>query len=131
MVKKSKATKETTKAKFRDVIGTPSALMLPSRNYKFKVYEDGYSIKVPRQGRYVDIDDKAFTKEDGEFKLLQFSESEQADVLYLPALTKVLFATAQYPDMKDTCAFIPLALIFREDEVEILGNLIEMVQKER
>lgn len=126
----SKAKKKTVDTKFQDVIGTPTMLLLPSRNYKFKVFEKGYSIKVPKKGTYVGIDPKGYTEEDGEFDLLQYSEKEQAHVLYLPALSKVLFATNQYPDMKDTHAFIPIALVFRDDEVEILGNLIEMVPKE-
>jgi hypothetical protein len=128
--KTSKAKKKTTKNKFQDVIGTPTMVLLPSRKYKFKVFDKVHSIKVPRQGNYVDIDKKAYTEEDGEFDLLQYSEKEQAHILYLPAVSNVLFATNQYPDMKDGHAFVPVALVFRDDEVEILGNLIEMVQKE-
>ncbi len=122
--------KKKIEVEHHDVVGTPTMLLLPSRNYKFRVFEKPYSIKIPKKGKYVDLDKKAFTKEDGEFDLLQYSEQEQAHILFLPAISKVLFATNQYPDLKDAHAFTPIALVIREDEVEVLGNLIEMVQKE-
>jgi hypothetical protein len=113
-----------------DVVGTPTMLLLPSRNYKFKVFENPYRITLPRRGKYVDIDDKIFSEKDGEFDLLQYSEKEEGHILFMPAISRVLFATNQYPDLKDGYAFTPVAIIFKEEEVEIIGNLIEMVQKE-
>jgi hypothetical protein len=48
----------------------------------------------------------------------------------MPAISKILFATSQYPDLKDNQAFTPIAMVFKRDEVEIIGNVIEMVPKE-
>jgi hypothetical protein len=113
----------------QEVTGTPTAMMLPARNYKFKVYDQEYSVTVPREGKYTDLDDKVFTEEDGEFNLMQYSRKDKAHILYLPALTKVLFATSQYPDLEDTQAFTPIALVIKKDVVEIVGNLIEMIKE--
>ncbi len=112
------------------VIGTPTMLLLPARNYRFKVNSKTHSIIVPRRGKYVDLDSKAFKKRDGEFDLLQYSEEDDSHVLYIPALSKVLFAANKYPDLEDAEAFTPLAIIVREDEVEVVGNVIEMVKEE-
>jgi hypothetical protein len=113
----------------KEVVGTPTPMMLPARNYKFKVYDQEYTVTIPRHGKYVDLDDKMFTKEDGEFDLMQYSRKDKAYIMYLPTLSKVLFATSQYPDLEDTQAFTPIALVIKKDRVEIVGNLIEMIKE--
>jgi hypothetical protein len=64
-----------------------------------------------------------FSKEDGEFMLYD----EESKIMFLPALSKVLFATAKYPDLKGNQLFIPIALVFNEKEVDIIGQVIEML----
>lgn len=121
--------KKKEKITFTGAIGTPTAMMLPARNYKFKVSDQEYSVTVPRKGKYVDLDNKVFKEEDGEFNLMQYSKKERANIVYLPALTKVLFATSQYPELENTQAFTPIALVIKQKTVEIIGNLIEMVEE--
>ena len=125
------AKKKTTKKKasFNEVLGTPTALLLPARNYKFKVYDEDFSITIPRKGKYVDLDKKTFSKEDGEFDFLQKSDDGKEQVVYFPAISKVMFGTGQYPDLEDAQAFAPMAFVIREDEVEIIGSKIEMVRE--
>ncbi len=123
-VKKKKGTEEFTHA-----VGTPTMLLLPARNYKFKVYEKEYSIIVPKTGKYVDLDKDMFSEKDGEFDLLQPGEEDNEQIMYIPSLSKVLFATDQYPDLEDTQAFAPMAIIIREDEVEIIGSIIQMIKE--
>lgn len=115
---------------FQDVVGTPTLMMLPARNYKFRVSDQEFTVTVPRQGKYVDLDNELFDEEDGEFNLMQNSKKDNAQVVYLPALTKILFATAQYPDLEDTQAFTPIALVIKKDKVDIVGKLIEMVKED-
>ena len=110
----------------QEVVGTPTPMMLPARNYKFSVQDQEYSITIPRKGKYVDLDAEMFTEEDGDFNVMQYSKKDASHILYLPSLSRVLFATAQYPDLKDTQAFTPIALIIKKDTVEIVGNIIEM-----
>jgi hypothetical protein len=128
-ITKKKSTKKTSRTKVINAIGTPTALLLPARNYKFKVFTETHTMTVPKEGKYVDLDGKLFAEKDGEFDFLRYSEEDKAYTLFIPALSKVLFGTSQYPDMKDNQAFTPISITVKEDGVEILGNLIEMVQE--
>lgn len=114
---------------FKKVVGTPTMMLLPARHYTFKVYENDYSIIIPRKGFYNDLDDVFFKKEDGEFEILAHVESENGEVLFMPSLSKVMFASAKYPKLENDQAFVPIAIIFREEEVELVGNIIQMIKE--
>ena len=124
--------REETKAEvqFSKVLGTPTAVLLPARNYKFKVYQEDYVITIPRKGKYIDLDPDMFSEDDGEFDFMSYDNSKKQHTIYIPALSKILFATTQYPKMEDTQAFTPIALVIKKDTVDIVGNLIEMIDKE-
>jgi len=126
---KKKSTQKTKKREVINAIGTPTAILLPARNYKFKVFTEEHVIKVPKSGKYVELDNELFEEKDGEFDFLYYSEEDNSYTLFIPALSKVLFATHQYPDMKDAEAFTPVSITIKEDGVEIVGNLIEMVRE--
>lgn len=121
-VEKKKKKSEDKKDMLK-IIGTPTMMLLPARNYKFKVYPEEYDITIPKKGFYKDLDKDAYTEEDGEFNILD------NDILYMPSISKILFATSKYPDLKDNQAFIPIALVIEEDEVRIIGNVIEMLRE--
>lgn len=104
--------------------GTPSMILLPSANYKFTVSEEKYSITIPRSGKYNDIDPDFFSEEDGVFNMFD----EKSKVLWLPSISKVLYATKKYPDLKANQLFAPLSLKFKKSEVEIIGQVIEVLQ---
>lgn len=105
-------------------IGTPSMVLMPSRNYAFRVSKEIHVIIVPRQGTYYDLDPSFFTKEDGEFNLYD----SNSGVMFLPALSKVLFATKKYPDLENHQLFAPTSLVFKEDVVEISGYIVNMME---
>ena len=124
---RKKVEKKMKKSENKDmlkIIGTPTMMLLPARNYKFKVYPEEYDITIPRKGVYKDFDEEMYSEEDGEFNILD------NDVLYMPSISKVLFATSKYPDLKDNQAFNPIALIVEEDEIRIIGNVIEMLKED-
>ena len=127
--KKKSTTKKAKEEKAINAIGTPTAILLPARNYKFKVFTETHVLKVPRSGTYMELNGELFTEKDGDFDFLHYSEKDNSYTISIPALSKVLFATGQYPDMKDAEAFTPVAITIKDDEVEILGNLIEMVRE--
>jgi len=104
-------------------IGTPSMVLMPARNYAFKVSPKTYIITVPRKGKYHDIEPDMFGKEDGEFELF----NAQRKIMYLPAISKVLFAANKYPDLESNQLFAPISLVFKKDTVEISGQIINMV----
>jgi len=123
MAKKQKKADMATGSK-EGHIGTPTMILLPARNYYFKVLKPEHKIKIPRKGTYLDIDPKLYSEEDGEFMLLD----DKSNVMYLPAISKVLFATEKYPDLEANQVFAPIALVFKKKEVEIIGQIIEMME---
>lgn len=117
--------------KYTKILGMPTMLMLPAKNYKFKVDVTEHSITIPRKGKYVDLDDKIYTEEDGEFNILSDSSEDGVDnIFYMPSLTKVLFGVSKYPVLKDNQAFTPIAVVIKEKEVTIVGNIIEMLKED-
>jgi hypothetical protein len=113
-----------------DVIGVPTMMMLPSRNYKFRVYMKDYIVTIPRRGKYMDLDEDIFSEEDGKFSVLRQSKKEGGQIVYLPSLSKILFATKQYPDLTDAQAFVPNTLVVKKDTVDIIGRIIEMIKED-
>lgn len=114
------------------VIGTPTAIFLPARNYKFKVYEQAFSVTLPREGKYSEIDPEFMKDQSAEFNFLQEFDGPEGKEFRIPLadLSRVLFVTTQYPDLKDGQAFAPIGLIIREKNVEVVGNIIEMIKEE-
>jgi len=110
----------------KEQTGTPTMVLLPARNYKFKVVNEEYKIVIPRKGSYAEIDPEFFSEEDGEFHLMD----GRTKALYLPSISKVLFATQQYPDLKSEELFAPVLIKFKKDEVEIIGQKLEMLLPE-
>lgn len=104
-------------------VGTPTMALFPARNYKFKVLKREHKITVPRAGKYIDLAPEIFTEEDGEFNLYD----EESKIMYLPAISKVLFAVSKYPDLKGNQLFTPIAFIFNDEEVDIVGQVVEML----
>jgi len=102
--------------------GTPSMVLMPSREHGFTVSEDIYLLTIPRKGSYHELD-PIFSEESGGFELY----NEETGVLYLPAISKVLFATRQYPELKNNQLFMPLSMVFKEDVVEISGYILDML----
>jgi hypothetical protein len=105
------------------VQGTPPALLMPAKNYVFKISKDNYIIELPRKGSYHELDPEFFTEEAGEFNLFD----EESKIIFLPALTKVLFATRKYPELEFNQFFVPFSLKFEEDKVLVVGQVIEMM----
>jgi len=116
------------------ILGTPTMMLLPARKYAFTVSKQEYTIKIPRRGKYKDLDPKFFKEEDGGFDILADYEDDEEEgienVLYMPSISKVLFATATYPDLKEDQAFTPIALIVKKDEIEIIGQIVQMIREE-
>ena len=120
---------ETTNKRLVDYVeggnqlGTPTMVMLPAGNYYFKVLEDQFKLTITRSGLYQELDPEFFAEEDGEFNIFDTDNS----VMYLPSVTKVLFAEKKYPDLKSNQLFAPIALVFNEETVDILGQILELL----
>ena len=104
-------------------VGTPTMVMFPARNFHFRVSKAEHEITIPRKGNYHEIAPEVFTEEDGDFMVYD----EDNAVMYLPAITKILFAVNKYPDLEANQLFAPIALLFDEDVVRIIGQIVEML----
>jgi hypothetical protein len=104
-------------------VGTPTMVMFPARNFHFSVSKTEHEIVIPRKGNYHELAPEIFTKEDGDFMVYD----EDNAVMYLPAITKILFAVNKYPDLAQNQLFAPIALLFDEDVVRIVGQVVEML----
>lgn len=135
MAKKKKTTKKVDAASstldgwiFSDTqVGTPTMVMFPARNFHFRVAKNEHEIVIPRKGNYHDLAPEVFPKEDGDFMVYD----EENAVMYLPAITKILFAVNKYPDLAANQLFAPIALLIDEDEVRIIGQVVEMLPPSR
>lgn len=112
-----------SKGKVKPTIGTPTMVLLPANNYCFRVSKKKHKIIIPRKGTYHDLDPEFYSEEEGEFSLLD----EKNNTMYLPSITKVLFGVEKYPDLKQNEVFAPLFLVFKKNNVEIIGQVIEML----
>ena len=117
------------KKKVITVVGTPTAILLPARRYKFKVPNQFHTINMPRKGAYTDFDSKLFNKKDGNFDILQYDKSEDTYTVSIADISKVLFASSTYPELEDSQAFAPISIKITEDSVEIIGQVIEMIKE--
>lgn len=104
-------------------VGTPTMVLLPARNYYFRVLNTKFSITIPREGTYYDLDPKFYTAADKGFLVLD----ADAKALDVTSISKVLFGVHKYPDLAPNQLFAPALLRFKEKEVEIIGQLIEIL----
>lgn len=100
--------------------GLPTLALLPVHNIKFKQVKE-LVITIPRSGNYNELNPDVFGTDAGEFDILN------AEMLYVPSITKVLLATSKYPALKLNQIFAPAILIFNDEEVEIRGSVLEIV----
>jgi len=104
-------------------IGTPTMVLLPARNYKFNVAEEEFVITIPKSGSYHDVDPDFFSEDEGEFNLYD----GRSKVMFIPAISKVLFAAKKYPSLEANQLFAPIALKFKKKTVDIIGQVITML----
>lgn len=105
------------------ITGTPPLVMMAAKEYFFRVKDEHYIITVPRKGKYADLAPEIFDENSGEFNIYD----EDKNILFMPSITKILFATGKYPDLNFNQFFVPYTLKFDEETVDIIGQVIDMV----
>jgi hypothetical protein len=88
---------------YKFIKGTPSMVLMPARDYVFRVSNEHHIIRIPRRGKYFDIDPEFFKEEDGEFNVFD----EGSNIFYTPTIIKILLATKQYPELDFNQFFVP------------------------
>lgn len=110
---------EEQEAKY--VKGTPPAVLLPARNYVFKLPEENHVLEIPRSGSYHGIDSEFFPEDAGDFNVFT------NDILNMPVITKVLFATKQYPELEFNQFFVIHGLKILPETLMIVGQIVDMM----
>jgi len=107
-------------------VGLPPLLMMAANHYPYKVVHERIKITIPRRGSYKDIDEEFF--KDNPIGKEEFDIfDEETKVLFPPQITKVLLAMERYPALKPNEVFVPLVFIFREETMDIIGTVFEML----
>lgn len=101
--------------------GMPTLALLPAKQFKFNVSKKTFTLKVPNSGRFVDIDAEFFKEDSGSFEI--YSEGN----VNISILTKVLFATKQYPDLKGNQIFCPINFKLDGKDILVYGQVVSMV----
>jgi len=108
---------------YKFIKGTPSMVLMPARDYVFRVSNEHHVIRIPRRGKYFDIDPEFFKEEDGEFSVFD----EETNIFYTPTIIKILLATKQYPELDFNQFFVPYIIKIEGDEVIIVGQVADMM----
>lgn len=103
--------------------GTPPMAMLPAKDYFFKVNSEGFEARMPRRGNYHALAPDFFSEDAGDFNIYD----EKSKILYLPSITKVLFAISKYPALDPDQFLIPYIVKFEDDEVVLIGQIVTIV----
>ncbi len=104
------------------LVGIPTMALLPSKNFYFKVHSDKHKITIPRSGNYYDLDKDFFDENSGSFDIVN------GDCVNISMITKVLFGSSKYPDLKSNELFCPISIIINKTTVDIFGQVVEMME---
>ena len=106
--------------------GLPPLVLMAANHYPYRVVHEKVKISIPRRGSYKEIDEAFFR--DNPIGLEEFDIfDEETKVLFPPQITKVLLATKKYPALKPNEVFVPLALVFKDKTMDIIGTVFEML----
>ena len=109
----------------RAVTGTPPPALFPAKNYVMQTPDEnrGHVLKVPRVGSYHELDPEFFDEDAGVFQVV----SEDGAIVDMTTLTRVLFATRQYPSLEFDQFFVINNIAIRGDEVWIIGQQVRVL----
>lgn len=102
--------------------GVPSMALLPARNFTVNTVKE-ISLVIPNVGDYESVvpdeEGKDLFKDFGNFTIFDGTSLNFLEV------SKLLFATRQYPDLKDNELFVPLQFNIKvEDNKIIITGLV-------
>lgn len=103
------------------VKGTPPAVLMPARNYVFKLPEENHVLEIPLNGNYHDLDSEFFPEDAGEFHVFH------NDIINMPVVTKVLFATKQYPALEFNQFFVIHGIKVLPENLMLVGQIVDMM----
>jgi hypothetical protein len=107
-------------------VGLPPMLMMAANHYPYRIIHERVKLTIPRKGSYKDIDEAFFA--DNPIGMEEFDIFDEETKVFFPSqITKVLLATKKYPSLQANEVFVPLAIIFKEETLDIIGTVFEML----
>lgn len=101
--------------------GIPTLALIPANKFSFTVSADKYMYKVPNKGKFNEIDEEFFAEDDSEYEI--YSEGN----VNISIMTKVLFATHQYPDLEPNQLFCPINFALEGEDLVMYGQIVTML----
>lgn len=102
------------------VQGTPPATLFPAKNYVMELQGEPHMIRIPRAGKYSDLDPDYFGVDAGEYNVA----SKDGMAVDMNMLSRILFATKQYPDLGFDQFFVINTIAVKDDNVIIVGQVV-------
>ena len=99
------------------VMGMPSACLLPAAKYGLREVVGMTSLTVPVRGDFPE----------GSGSEGSFDICPEPGVILTGAISTVLFAFGKYPDLKESQRFVIAGLSINEDNIEVVGKVVEFV----
>jgi hypothetical protein len=106
------------------LVGIPTMALMPAKNFYFKVLDAKHKITLKREGAFADLDSDFFSKDDGSFIIV----NDDKTVINIANITKVLFGSSKYADLKENQLFCPISVVINKDTVDIFGQVVDMLE---
>lgn len=106
----------------RIVEGIPSACILPAAKYRLRETQPFGSVLLPVRGTFPE---EAPMK--GEFDICP---GEHKNAIDFSEITRVMLGFSKYPDMSADELFIIKGVQILDDEIEIVGRVVEFAKEE-
>lgn len=101
------------------VVGTPSACFLPAASHTFNYVTGLTSLVVPVRGEYPE----------GAPRSGPFDVCPESGVIFFGTLLEALFGFGVYPDLEAHQRFVLSGVEVTDDEVRVVGRIIEFVEE--
>lgn len=111
--------------------GLPPAVILPLREYSYENASKLVGIKLPKSGKYSDINPNFPIAQVGgdEFNIVRVTKDGNK-MFYLPDISRTLLVMGYYPDLQDHQLFYIVGIEEQETQIIVYGQGISMLQKE-
>lgn len=109
--------------------GLPPAILLPARDYVYEEETKTVGIRLPITGKFSEIDPEFPSMQAGgdEFKLVRETKTGNK-MLYIPDISRIMFALRYYPKLELHQAFSIVGFEIEEESVVVYGKIISILE---
>jgi hypothetical protein len=113
--------------------GQPGLVLLPSRVHSFKEIVTSHVVSIPMSGKFSELypDFVELTKRNSDIDgFVTVLKKEECNQLMSVAIIEVMFASKQYPDLKDSQIFSISLINFdnKTNTLHVMGDVLEFME---